>query len=239
MLANGLCLVIERGLAQVTGPGAEEARRHRKALLLGALREDVARVPFAARVFEHLSFSHFGGGRWGGGFLPFWPGPRFKVRRYFRRALHLARGGQAGAAFVTLGRACHVLTDMACPVHVHRVIHEADPFEWYVEIHAGALADTRATPAVELPSLGEPGALVTSLASVTRRSAADRTRNALGRWLRRVGLRHPIPAPQIARQARAPIPQAAPHLAAPIESYLAAGGRGGGRGASRPCRSRS
>lgn len=226
MLANGLSLVIERALAQVTGPGAGEARRHRKALLLGALREDVARVPFATRVFEHLSFSHFGGGRWGGGFLPFWPGPRFKVRRYFRRALRLARGGQAGAAFVTLGRACHVLTDMACPVHVHRVIHEADPFEWYVEVHAGTLGDTWATPAVAVPALGEPGALVTSLASVTRRSAADRTRHVLGRWLRRIGLRRPVPGPEIARQARTLIPEAAAHVAALIESYLAAGARG-------------
>src|SRR6478736_5966116 len=104
MLANGLSLVIERALAQVTGPGAVEARRHRKALLLGALREDVARVPFATRVFEHLSFSHFGGGRWGGGFLPFWPGPRYKVRRFFRAALAHTRAGANAAAFVALGR---------------------------------------------------------------------------------------------------------------------------------------
>jgi hypothetical protein len=225
MLANGLSLVIERALAQVTAPGAAEARRHRKALLLGALREDVARLPFAMRVFEHLSFSHFGGGRWAGGFLPFWPGPRFKVRRYFRRALRLARAGQAGAAFVTLGRACHVLTDMACPVHVHRVVHEADPFEWYVEVHAGALGDPGATPAVAPPPFAEPGALVTSLAGVTRRWAADRTRNALGRWLRRLGLRRPVPAGVIARQAQVLIPEAAAHVAALINSYLTAGAR--------------
>jgi len=225
MLVNGLSLVLERALTQVTGPAAAEARRHRKALLLGALREDVARVPFTTRVFEHLSFSHFGGGWWGGGFLPCWPGPRFKVRRYFRRALALARTGQTGAAFVTLGRACHVLTDMACPVHVHRVIHEADPFEWYIEVHAGGLGDTRATPVVAPPSCAEPGALVSSLARITRRCAADRTRHALGRWLRRLGLRRPVPASVIARQAQELIPEAAAHVAALIDSYLAADAR--------------
>src|SRR5262245_23505148 len=122
MLANGLAIVIERALGQLAHARSSEARRHRKALILGALREDVARVPFGTRVFEHLSLSHFGGARWPGGFLPFfWPGPRFKVRRYFRRALADARAGRNGAAFVALGRACHVLTDMSCPPHVHRV----------------------------------------------------------------------------------------------------------------------
>jgi hypothetical protein len=227
MLANGLSLVIERALTQLTGPGAREARRHRKALLLGALREDITRLPFGTRVFEHLSFSHFGGGWWGGGFLPFWPGPRFKVRRYFHRALRLARSGHAGAAFVTLGRACHVLIDMACPVHVHRVIHEADPFEWYIEVHAAVLGDAHATPAVPPPSLREPGALVTHLSAVTRRWAADRTRYALGRWLRRMGLRRPLPASEISRQAQALIPEAAAHVAALIDAYddLAASAR--------------
>jgi hypothetical protein len=222
VLANGLALVIERALAELIGPGARAARRHRKALLLGALREDVARVPFGTRVFEHLSLSHFGGGRWPGGFLPFWPGPRYKVRRYFRAALARARDGAHGAAFVALGRACHVLTDMACPPHVHRVIHEADPFEWYVEVHAAALADTGATPTAARPTMRDPAALVTSLSALTRRAAADRTRNAVGRWLRRLGLLRPLPAREVARQARELIPAAAAHVAALIELFLAA-----------------
>lgn len=223
MLANGLALVIERALAELGGGDrAREARRHRKALLLGALREDIARVPFGTRVFEHLSLSHFGGGRWPGGFLPFWPGPRYKVRRYFRAALAHARNGAPGAAFVALGRACHVLTDMACPPHVHRVIHEADPFEWYVEVHAAALADARATPPAARPALPDPGALVSSLSAAAHRSAADRTRNAIGRLLRRLGLLRPLPAREIARQARALIPEAAAHVAALIDLFLAA-----------------
>src|SRR5262252_3050167 len=222
MLANGLAIVIERALAELPGARAGEARRYRKALLLGALREDVARVPFGTRVFEHLSLSHFGGGRWPGGFLPFWPGPRYKVRRFFRAAISRARAGAHGAAFVALGRACHVLTDMACPPHVHRVIHEADPFEWYVEAHAATLADPRATPPVAPPALRDPAGLVTSLSALTRRAAADRTRNAVGRWLRRLGLLRPLPAREIARQARELIPAAAAHVAALIELFLAA-----------------
>jgi hypothetical protein len=220
VLANGLALVIERALAELTGARAAEARRHRKALLLGALREDVARVPFGTRVFEHLSFSHFGGGRWPGGFLPLWPGPRHKVRRYFRAAVAEARAGAQGAAFVALGRACHVLTDMACPPHVHRVIHEADPFEWYVEVHADALADARLTPPVAPPALADPAALVSSLSAITRAARPDKTRNAVGRRLRRLGLLRPLPAPEIARQARALIPQAAAHVAALIRLFL-------------------
>src|SRR5438874_2723367 len=85
VLANGLALVIDGALARL---GSAPARRYRQALVLGSLREDVARIPGAARVFEHLSFSHFGGGWLPGGYLPLlWPGPRFKVARYFRRAL--------------------------------------------------------------------------------------------------------------------------------------------------------
>jgi hypothetical protein len=220
VLANGLALVIQRALVELAGDRAQEARRHRKALLLGALREDVTRVPFGTRVFEHLSFSHFGGGRWPGGFLPFWPGPRYKVRRYFRAALAHRRAGAHGAAFVALGRACHVLTDMACPPHVHRVVHEADPFEWYVEVHAAALADARLTPPVAPPALDNPAALITSLSAVTRRSIPDRTRNLVGRWLRRLGLLRPVAAREIAAQARALIPQAAAHVARLIRLFL-------------------
>jgi hypothetical protein len=217
---NGLALVIDRALASLP---SVEPRRYRKALVLGSLREDVARAPFGGGVFEHLSFSHFGGGWLPGGFLPFlWPGPRFKVGRYFRRALAQARAGRAGAAYVTLGRACHVLTDMACPPHVHRVIHEADPFEWYVEMHAATLADAAATPPIAPPALRDPAALVTSLSALTRRAPADRTRNAIGRWLRRLGLLRPLPAREIARQARELIPAAAAHVAALIGLFLVA-----------------
>jgi len=219
MLANGLALVIDRAVAHLP---SGEARRYRKALVLGSLREDVARMPGSARVFEHLSFSHFGGGWLRGGYLPLlWPGPRFKVRRYFRRALALARAGKRAAAFVTLGRACHVLTDMACPVHVHRVIHDSDPFEWYVEMHADQL---RAEPTAPLPDGRSPGALVASLAAVTGTCAPDRTRNAFGRLLRRLGLRRPVPGHEIHRQARLLIPQAAAHVAALIRLFLGQAG---------------
>jgi hypothetical protein len=216
VLANGLALVIDGALARL---GSAPARRYRQALVLGSLREDVARIPGGSGVFEHLSFSHFGGGWLPGGYLPLlWPGPRFKVGRYFRRALALARAGRRAAAFVTLGRACHVLTDMACPVHVHRVIHEADPFEWYVEVHAGELGATAAAP-VPLDARS-PAALVASLAAVTRACAPDRTRNAFGRLLRRLGLRRPVPRREIRRQARELIPQAAAHVAALIALFL-------------------
>jgi len=76
------------------------------------------------------------------------------------------------------------------------------------------------------PALRDPGALVTSLSAVTRRSPADRTRNAFGRWLRRLGLHRPLPAPEIAHQAQALIPQAAAHVATLIRLFLDASAPG-------------
>ena len=85
MRPNGLCLVVELAVRRVESPLVD---RWRKALLLGALREDVAYVPVLGTVFEHLSPSHFGGAGARGGFFPFlWPGPRGAVARNYRRAV--------------------------------------------------------------------------------------------------------------------------------------------------------
>src|SRR6185369_1367992 len=127
--------------------------------------------------------------------------------------------GRDAAAFVTLGRACHVLTDMACPVHVHRVIHQEDPFEWYVEVHAAELGAAPA-PAASLPAARSPAELVASLAAVARTCAPDRTRNAWGRLLRRLGLRRAVPAREVASQARLLIPAAGAHVDALLAMFL-------------------
>ena len=109
---------------------------------------------------------------------------------------------------------------MACPPHVHRVVHEADPFEWYVEVHAAALADARLTPPVAPPALRDPGALVTSLSAITRslprRSNPQRLRTLAAA---------PRPAPPAPRARDCPtgaalIPHAAAHVAALIRLFL-------------------
>jgi hypothetical protein len=217
MRLNGQVLVLEMAVRKLDAPLVS---RYRKALILGALREDVYYVPFLRIVFEHLSLSHFYGPGLPGGFLPFlWPGARWKVERFFSRAVARYRQGQLPAAFLELGRACHVLTDMACPVHVHRVAHDTDPYEWYVDAHVEHLArlDVPSAPLAQHPS-----ELVEGLARFTRQFAPDRTHNLLGRWMRRLGLRRPLPRGTLAEQAERIIPVAAGHAAGLLHLFLRA-----------------
>jgi hypothetical protein len=212
---GGLCLVIELALARVADP---QARRYGAALKLGALREDVVYVPLLGRVWESLSLSHSTGPTLPGGFLPLlWPGPRLRARWRFARALAEYRAGRAASAFVQLGRAAHLLIDMACPVHARRVAHLDDPFEWYVDGNAPALA---ALPPARLPDAQRVEELVGGLAREAQRFEVDRTNHPLGRLLRKFGLRRAMRASEARAQAEALIPLAAAHLAALLELFL-------------------
>jgi hypothetical protein len=215
MRLNGQLLVLEMAIRKLDAPLVS---RYRKALILGALREDVCYVPVFHRVFEHLSLSHFHGAGLPGGFLPLlWPGARWKANRFFARAVARYRQGQLAAAFLELGRACHVLADMACPVHVHRVAHETDPYEWYVEAHGRQLARLDIPSA---PPARRPSELIEQLAGFTRQFAPDRTHNLLGRWLLRLGLRQALPRRELAAQAERIIPVAAGHAVGLLQLFL-------------------
>lgn len=215
MRLNGQLLVLEMAVRELDAP---RIRRYRKALILGALREDVFFVPGVRVVLEHLSLSHFYGPGLPGGFLPFlWPGARWKAERFFSRSIARYRQGQVPAAFLELGRACHVLTDMACPVHVHRVAHESDPYEWYVDAHMEQLATLRVPSA---PEARRPSELVEGLARFTQQFTPDRTHNLLGRWLMKRGLRKPVPRHELAEQAERIIPMAASHVAGLLRLFL-------------------
>jgi hypothetical protein len=217
MRVNGQLLVLEMAIRKLDAPLVS---RYRKALILGALREDVYYVPLLRRVFEHLSLSHFYGPGLPGGFLPLlWPGARWKVNRFFARAVARYRQGQLPAAFLELGRACHVLTDMACPVHVHRVAHETDPYEWYVDAHTKQLAGLDVPSA---PSVRRASELIEGLARFTQQFAPDRTHNLLGRWLRRLGFRKELPRRALAEQAERIIPVAAGHAVGLLQLFLRA-----------------
>ena len=145
MLPNGQAAVIRMAVA--SEPRLEPFTAP---LLLGAMRADVWYIPGARRVVEHLSFSHFYRRVLPGGFLPFVTrGTRAMARTWFGEALDAHRRGQTALAYVRLGAVSHLIADMSCPVHVHRVIHESDPFEWYVEAHHEEL---RALP---LPAVAE------------------------------------------------------------------------------------
>ena len=99
---------------------------------------------------------------------------------------------------------------------MHRVIHESDPFEWYVEAHHEEL---RSLP-VPTVDLERPEDLIDSLANITRTFEPDRTNYSVGRMLRRAGLRKSVPRSVIAAQARHLIPLAAAHTAAMLRVFL-------------------
>jgi hypothetical protein len=198
--------------------GDDNLSGYTPALLLGAMRADVWYIPLANRVVEHLSFSHFYRRALPGGFLPFVTrGTRTMARTWFADAITEQRNGRTAAAFVRLGAVSHLIADMSCPVHVHRVIHESDPYEWYVETHHEEL---RALPLPAVGDLANTDDIIESMAAVTQRFEPDRTHYSLGRMLRRMKLRRAIPRSVIAEQARTLVPLAAAHSASMLRLFL-------------------
>src|SRR5262249_22086568 len=132
-------------------------------------------------VFEHLSFSHFYEPPLPGGLLPLlWPGPMLKGNLFFERALREYRAGRNASAFVQLGRVVHLLTDMCCPVHAHRTIHETDPYEWYVE---GNKKHLLALEVPEAPQGERASELIDGMARYTQPFRSDPTNNWYGRMI--------------------------------------------------------
>ena len=216
MLPNGQTTVIDMAVRAV---GDVTLTRHRPALLLGALREDVNYFPVLGIVLPKASFTHFYKPGLPGGLVPFvTPGPRLRANRLVAAALGAYRDGREAAAFVTLGHAAHLLVDMACPVHAHRTVHMIDdPYEWYVEGHADTL---RALPVAAWPDRARASELVDGLARFTQAFAPDGTHSPWGRLLRRLGARTALTTRTIAEQARALIPAAAGATAALLRLFL-------------------
>lgn len=214
MRINGLAMLIERAVRLLDDPHLTE---YRSAIILGSLREDVRYLPGLGRVFEHWSLSHFYGPPWPGGFIPLLtPGARLAGRYYFFKAVRAYRADRPAAGYVQLGRVAHLLADMACPVHVHRHVHDTDGFEWYVEAHARELA---ALPVGAIPEARSPAALIEALARHTARFPGDPTQNAIGRALKRRGLVRGLDKRRVAEHARAIIPVAITHMAALLRQY--------------------
>jgi hypothetical protein len=214
MRYGGLFVVIELALRQLNDA---ELTRYRDPLLLGSLREDVWHIPVVDKIFEHWSFSHFYKPPLPGGFIPLlWPGPRLKGNKFYRRALREHAAGHTAAGFVQLGRVAHLLTDMCCPVHVHRITHLTDPFEWYVE---GNIARLLQLPVPEVAETKRPSELVQELAAHTQRFRGDATNHHFGRMLKRAKLRNGVTSKEAAEQARELIPLAAGYTAALLRMY--------------------
>lgn len=215
MLANGLYLIADRAVAAF---GAPLAARYRKALILGALREDVLYLPLLRRVTEYPSFSHFYRPGLPGGFLPLlWPGPRSSADRLYRRALAAHAEGKSAAAFVLLGRIVHLLADMSIPSHTARAAHDRDPFEWWVE---GNLARLAALPVPEIAPPARASELVEQLARTSMRFTPDHTNHPWGKLLKKRGLRKGVSAQLAGEQAEVLVPLSAGHGAALLAMFF-------------------
>jgi hypothetical protein len=141
------------------------------------------------------------------------------VNRLYARALRDRRAGREAAAYVSLGRILHIVTDVCIPSHANRVAHDTDPFEWYVE---GNLATLRALPIPALPAAAgarRPSELVESLARTASTFRPDGTNHPVGRLLRRAGLRRKVTAREAADQAEVLIPLAVAHGAAMLTMF--------------------
>jgi hypothetical protein len=212
---NGLYIVVDLAVRKLDHP---LVNRYAHALVLGSLREDVWYVPGARVVFEHLSFSHFYRPPLPGGLVPFlWPGPKMKGNLFFGRAVGEFRAGQKASGFVQLGRVAHLLTDMCCPVHAQRTIHDTDPYEWYVEGNKQKLLEL---PVPEVADAGRASELLESMARFTQSYRSDPTNHHTGRLLRKWGIWKGVSAREAGEQARALIPMAAAHTVSLLRLYL-------------------
>jgi hypothetical protein len=214
VLRNGLYFIAHEAALRAEAP---LARRYRASVILGSLREDVIRVPVLGFT-EYASFSHFGGRGLPGGYLPLlWPGPISSIERLYSRATRHAAAGKAAAAFVTLGRAAHVLSDVCIPSHVHRAAHDRDPFEWWVEGNLPKLEISASSSVSSSVSPPSPADLVRRLASRAARHLPDRTNTPLGRVFKRRGFRQSVDSALAKQQALELIPAAIEHVRALLE----------------------
>jgi hypothetical protein len=215
MRLNGLWVTAELAARKLDHP---LVNRYKSALVLGSLREDVWWIPGLRFVFEHLSFSHFYQPPVPGGFLPMmWPGPRMKGDKFFRRAVEEHRAGRTAAGFVQLGRVAHLITDMCCPVHAHRALHDTDPYEWWVE------GNTKKLLALDVPDVRDvsrASEAIHEMAVVCKPYRADYSNHHTGRLLRRWGILRTVTSREAGEQARALIPAAAAWTVSLLRLYL-------------------
>jgi hypothetical protein len=171
-------------------------------------REDVIFIPGLARAFPSPSLSHL------------WPLAKMRFALLYRQAVKRARRGEAVQSAVYLGRAMHVLIDMACPVHAQAVAHYLrDPYERYVDTHAQELATM---PLPTLPATLEKASvteIIALIAHASRSETADLTQSPWGRLLKSIGRRRSLSYQQIAPQAQRLIPLTAACLRVLLQKF--------------------
>jgi len=160
------------------------------------------------------------------------PGSRFgelgmpsalsQLRRWWQRAVH-ARNPETMAFW--LGRACHLLGDMAVPARTRGVWHLlGDPLELFCEAHADRLAELLPE---QLPRRdGPPEVHAESLARAASVEPADTTRTPWGALrFRLLGHGHRLADAEVERQARHLLPLAVSHTRGLLLYFVAGAGR--------------
>lgn len=156
------------------------------------------------------------------------PGSRFgelgapsaltQLRRCWQRATQA--GTPATAAF-WLGRACHLLGDMAVPARTRGVWHLlGDPLELFCEAHVESLAQLLPNPLPE--RLGAPEAHAETLARAASTESADTTRTPWGALgFRLLGRGQRLTDAEVERQARVLLPLAVAHTRGLLLAFVA------------------
>jgi hypothetical protein len=207
MLGNGLLVVLDMALEARPMAGDRYL-----SLMLGMFREDVLLLPGGLGGYANPNPGHL------------WPFAPRALERFFSRAMAAKREGKELRAYYLLGRATHILIDMACPAHARHVWHHMrDPFERCVEGRAGRLAEA---PVPGLPREvreGGPVAWAESLAQAARRERTDGTQTWWGRALKGLGLRRPLDGREAVAQADRLVPLAAAHVRVLLDRFETAG----------------
>jgi hypothetical protein len=189
---SGHRLLLEKAAAAVAHPLLDA---HAGALVEGCFREDE----------YSIGLTHFA-----------YAAP-WRAGRLFARAVR-GHASSAREGFWWLGRAAHLVSEMASPAHAQGSFHwYGDAFELYLEQHCDEL---RGLPVADVPPDGAE-ALARGLALEARRHHADRTRNLPGYLAYRLGLRRRPTEAEVLAQVRELVPLGAGYTAALFRRFLA------------------
>jgi hypothetical protein len=186
-------------------------------LCSGSDDEDVYEVPLTNIRLPALGLTHtYRPGKRGGELGA--PSARTRLLYFVRRCeREIARRDEPRGAW-WLGRACHLLVDMAVPARTRGVWHLlGDPLECWVERAVDA-KDERFLPGERAPAT-DSGALADGLAALSASFPADTTRGPLGLLRHAIlGRSVRISDAQAEAQALVLVPAAIAHAAALFES---------------------
>jgi hypothetical protein len=188
---------------------------HLGSLLQGHLDEDDLVLPFGLRLRAAGLTHSYRPGSWRGELLA--PSALVCLARCLRRA---RRAPTEPAAAWWLGRACHLVGDLAIPSRTRGVWHLlGDPLESWLEEHTDALPSLVPT-ALVIPR-GSPSDLARELARASAGLAADTTRTPWGAWAFRRGHGTRLTADEVAAQAAVLVPLAVAATTALLDGFAA------------------